>query len=447
MPPAKSGVQGVVEAVGRRARRQHDAAGPEQVLRVDLHPGDDRLDVGRVGQHEFGHVAHQVGGDGGGDVAVVGEVAGPAGNIGSAPDSLQGRRQLAGAGDDVVAGGIELLFDQCPVRILVARELQQFFGGPLVVGAAAEVETHPVEEFAVEPGVAIEQSAVVGGKLLEGVLHFLHHRLLRIVEQADVDEKQDAVRARDDERAVVPRLGRPARCHHPRVTLERLDAARVGLGETVAVGQPGVAGRALDVGNVFLEDLVGALVDVGIRIELVARFPRFQREPAVECRLRCREQQHRHARRAGDEHPALEDSAVVRPVDRRLAGLEIHRAGVVADLALRLAADREVEGRNEEVRVHEAVLPREIELEFAGLLVESLVDEPPDLEQAGRLIERHHRGAHRQKQTLVREDDPLVQRAAQGVGADRAVAANEAFLPGLRGLGTDESALRNRQGL
>ena len=133
-------------------------------------------------------------------------------------------------------------------------------------------------------------------------------------------------------------------------------------------------------------------------------------------------------------------------MDRRLAGLEIHRAGVVADLALRLAADREVEGRNEVVRVHEAVLSREIELEFAGLLVEPLVDEPPDLEQASRLIERHHRGAHRQKQTLVGEDDPLVERAAQGVGADRAVAANETFLPRLRRLGADESTLWNRQG-
>ena len=141
----------------------------------------------------------------------------------------------------------------------------------------------------------------------------------------------------------------------------------------------------------FLEDLVGALVDVGIRIELVARFPRFQREPAIECGLRCCQQQHGHARRARHEHAPLEDSAVVGPVHRRFAGLEIHRAGVVADLALRLGVDREVEGRNEIVRVHEAVLPREIELELAGLLVEPPVDEPPDLEQAGRLIGRHHR--------------------------------------------------------
>ena len=42
-------------------------------------------------------------------------------------------------------------------------------------------------------------------------------------------------------------------------------------------------------------------------------------------------------------------------------------------------------------------------------------------EQAGRLIEKHYPGAHRQKPTLMREDDPLVQRAAQGIGADRAV--------------------------
>ena len=36
-------------------------------------------------------------------------------------------------------------------------------------------------------------------------------------------------------------------------------------------------------------------------------------------------------------------------------------------------------------------------------------------------------------------------RPAQGVGADGAVAADQSFLPDLRGLGADESALRNRQ--
>jgi HEAT repeat protein len=43
--------------------------------------------------------------------------------------------------------------------------------------------------------VATEEAAVVGGKFLQGVLHFLHLRLLRIVKQPDVDEQQDTIRA------------------------------------------------------------------------------------------------------------------------------------------------------------------------------------------------------------------------------------------------------------
>jgi hypothetical protein len=203
----------------------------------------------------------------------------------------------------------------------------------------------------------------------------------------------------------------------------------------------------LDVGNVFLEDLVGAFVDVGIGIEFITGFPRFQRQAAVESRRWRRQQQHRHAGRARHEHPAFERAAVIGPVDHGLAGLEIHRPGVVADLALRLSPDRQVEGRNEIVRVHEAVLPREVELQLAGLFVESPVDEPPDFEQAGRLIGRHHRRPHRQKQALVREDDPLLQRAAQGIRADRTVAANQPFLPGLRGLAAHETTFRDRQGV
>ena len=36
----------------------------------------------------------------------------------------------------------------------------------------------------------------------------------------------------------------------------------------------------------------------------------------------------------------------------------------------------------------------------------------------------------------MREDDPLVQRAAQGIRADRAVAANQTFLPGSAPVGS-----------
>jgi hypothetical protein len=92
----------------------------------------------------------------------------------------------------------------------------------------------------------------------------------------------------------------------------------------------------------------------------------------------------------------------------RFTGLEIHRPGVVADLAHRLGSDREIEGGHEIVRVHEAVLAREIELEFAGLLVKPLVDQPADLGQAGRLVDRLYWGAHRQEQAFMREDYPLV---------------------------------------
>ena len=84
--------EGVVVTVGGGARWQHDAAGTVEVLRVELHVGDQRFDVADVGEHEFGGVTHQHAGDGGRDVAVVGVVAGPAGNVGAAPDSLQIRR-------------------------------------------------------------------------------------------------------------------------------------------------------------------------------------------------------------------------------------------------------------------------------------------------------------------------------------------------------------------
>ena len=40
-------------------------------------------------------------------------------------------------------------------------------------------------------------------EFFEGVLHVLHRRPLRIVKQPDVDEQQDAIRARDDMTVLV----------------------------------------------------------------------------------------------------------------------------------------------------------------------------------------------------------------------------------------------------
>ena len=316
-----------------------------------------------------------------------------------------------------------------------------------MVAAAAQVQSHAVEQRAVQLGVFREQAGIVGRKTAQGLLDLLPHRSLRVVQRADIHKHQDLIRALHEQRAVLLRFGRSARHHHPGVTLKRVNAARVSLGEPVAVRQPGISRRALDVGNVLLEDLVRALVDVGIGIEFITGFPRYQRQPAVECRRRPRQQQHRHARRAGHEQAALERAALSGPVDHRLAGLEIHRAGVIADLAFRLSLNRQIEGGNEVVRVHEPVLPREVELQLAGLLVKPPVDQPPDLEQARRLVERHDRRPHRQEQPLVRKDDPFLQRATQSIGADRAVAAQEPFFPRLRRLGADKSPFRNRQAL
>jgi hypothetical protein len=83
-------------------------------------------------------------------------VARPAGNIGSAPDALKVRRQFTSARNDVVTSGIELLLDQGAVRLLARRLRQQLLRGPPVVRAAAEVEPHPVEEFAMKLRVALE---------------------------------------------------------------------------------------------------------------------------------------------------------------------------------------------------------------------------------------------------------------------------------------------------
>ena len=69
--------QSVVESVGRRAGRQDYSSCPEHVFGVDFQPGDDRLDVRGVGQHEFGCIAHQHAGDSRRDVAVMREIAGP----------------------------------------------------------------------------------------------------------------------------------------------------------------------------------------------------------------------------------------------------------------------------------------------------------------------------------------------------------------------------------
>ena len=314
-----------------------------------------------------------------GHVAVVRVVARPAGDVGAAPDALQVRRQFAGAGDDVVTRRIKLLFDQGAVRLFVSGFRHQLLRGPPVIGAAAEIEAHPVEQLAVEFGVALEQLAVVVRQLRERSLHVLHLRFVRVIDRAQVHEDQDAVGAFDRQRAVGPRFSCSARGDHPRKAFQRMDASRVGLEIAVRVGQRRTAGRALDVANVLLEHLVGALRDVTVVIELIARFPRLQREPAVEAAgFRTGDGQHRHAVRARNEHPALEGAPVVRPADGGLAGLEINRAAVVAHLALIGAADGEVKGRHEEVRIHEAALPGQVELKFRGLPIQPALDQPAE---------------------------------------------------------------------
>ena len=79
------------------------------------------------------------------------------------------------------------------------------------------------------------------------------------------------------------------------------------------------------------------------------------------------------------------------------------------------------------------------------LTIKTAIDQPANLEQAGPDRGRHNGRSVRKEQSFVSEDDGLVQRTAQYIGSDRAIAANQPLLPGFRRFGTDEPSLRYAQ--
>ena len=387
--------QRVVIAVGGSARWQHDPAATVVMFGVEFQVRHQRLDVADVGQHQLRRITHQGCRDGGRDVAVVGVVTGPTGHVGAAPYALQVGRQFTRGADDVVASGVELLFQPRAVDVIEGVFLHQFLGGLVVVLTAAEIEFHAVEETAVDGSMGFQQRVVVGGNRGELVLERALFGFCGVLEQADVHQEERAVGSLDRERTVGGGCGGTSGSDHAGATFERLDAAGVGSEEPCAERERIGSGTDLQVAEVFFEHLVGLFGDVAIAIELIAWFARFESEFDVDrTGFRPGEPDHRHAVLARDEHPALEGPAIIRPTDGRLAGLEIDRTRIVPHLALRLAIDREVEGRDIKIRIHEAFLPGLFELEFLGLLVFSLLDELADFRQVLGLVWRHVRLAH-----------------------------------------------------
>ena len=105
---------------------------------------------------------------------------------------------------------------------------------------------------------------------------------------------------------------------------------------------------------------------------------------AVErSRFRAGEQDSGHAVLAGDEGPAFKHTAVVGPVDDGFGLLKIHRACIVTDFSLRLTTYGKIKGRNKEIRVHETLLFRVLELEFLRLLVFACGDQFAQFRQVG----------------------------------------------------------------
>ena len=425
--------EGVVEAVGRAAGRELDPPRPEDPPGVDLQIGDQPFHVRRVSRHELGHVAHEQAGDGRGDVAVLGEITGPGRVIGSGPDALQRRRQIAGAGDDVIASGVEDLFDERPRRQGVGRLSQKLFRGQAAIRSAAEVEAHPPEDRAVDLLVPGEQAGIVGGQPLQTGFRLGNPAFVELVEKADIDEDQDFVRAGDSDRRTVDH-SRAVPGDDPGRAFQPLNAAGIGVDESAPVIQ---------------KILVGArrhVVDAGLEAR-VMRFAGGQLQPAADVApARARNRKDGDSVGPGDKQPALVDAPAVGPVDRRFAGPEIRGPGIVRDPALRDHLDPEIEGRHERIGVAEVLLFGEVDGQLAGLVVEAAVDQPADLEQARPGRGRLERGPFRQEQALVAENDDLLEGPAQDARADSPVPAEEPLLPGRRRLGADEASLRNGQG-
>ena len=112
---------------------------------------------------------------------------------------------------------------------------------------------------------------------------------------------------------------------------------------------------------------------------------------------------------------------------------------------MRLGSECQIESRNEEIGIYKTLLPRKSELQLTRRAVVPLVDEPADLGEMSGLVLGYRGAARWHKQPLVGEDDALIERPAERICAERAVAANQAFFPGPGRLGTDEPVGGDRQ--
>ena len=111
-----------------------------------------------IATEEFGHVAIEHVADGGRDVAVLCEIAPPRDPAAPGPDALEVRRPVSGAGEDMVAAGVENPFEQGRCGVLLVRLVPQHLRRHFPLGrVAVKVDPHPLVKFAVKRDVAGEQ--------------------------------------------------------------------------------------------------------------------------------------------------------------------------------------------------------------------------------------------------------------------------------------------------
>jgi len=291
-----------------------------------------------------------------------------------------------------------------------------------MLGPAADVEPHPVEQFAVQAGMAREQRRVVQPYLAERLFRRLDARAVGFVNRIDTDQHQHSVGSGDNQRRTFGR-DRGPRGAHPSNSLQRLDATGVGFGKTVAEGQRRLVGGRFQSGGQRVE--AGSRLLQRLRVQLGTGLARRQLHPAGDqSLLGAGDLQHRDAVGPRDEQPPLEGAPIVGPMNRRFAGLEIDRPHVIRHFPLGLHLDPQVERGDERIGIHEPILPGKIKRQLRRLLVLALVDQGTNVRQPRRGIGRHDRFAHRQKHPFVGEDNRFMQRSAQYVSANRAVAAD-----------------------
>jgi hypothetical protein len=153
---------------------------------------------------------------------------------------------------------------------------------------------------------------------------------------------------------------------------------------------------------------------------------------------------HRDAVGSRDEEPALEGTPGIRPMDERLARLEVRRPRVVADRTLTPHLQPQVERGHEGIGIQESLLLADVSRQPAGLRVQPAIDQAPDLEEPLRCARGQDRRPLGHEHPLVAENDDLVDRLAEHARADRPVAAQQSLFPVLGLLRADEAARRSR---